>query len=150
MEPTLPLRAREARDAVSESTTKGFLLDPEEMFRGLYNNEPGLWTVDAKTLVMGQVNMAKRRSARHCLENTAYFVTIMFSDKWVNENIDKTKRKPLKTPPKQQPARQFHSNPHQSRSTHVTKEVGFKNQRLHRPQSRSPEPSKPTARSGSR
>ena len=67
---------------------------------GLYNNEPGLRTVAAKTLVMGQVNMAKRRSARRCLENAAYFGTIMFSDKWVNENIDKTKRKPLKTRPK--------------------------------------------------
>ena len=147
MEPTLPIRARDARDAVSKSTAEGFLLDPEEMFRCLYNNAPGLRTVDAKTLVMGLVNMAKRRSARRWLENAAYCGTIMFSDKWVNENIGKTKRKPSKTRPKAAASQQ--PSPIEENSDESPKR-SWKNQRPHRPQSRSPEPSRPTARSGSR
>ena len=38
-------------------------------------------------LVMGQVDVAKRREARRWLEHAAYFGTIMFTRKWVEDHI---------------------------------------------------------------
>ena len=150
MEPTLPIRVRDARDEVSIQTNEGVLLDPEQIFRSLYN-VVGIRTVDAQRLVMGQVELARRRSARRWLENAAYFGTILFESKWVEENIGKRKRKPSKTL-----YAQMNKTPAQSQPSPVevnsdeSPKRSWKNQRPHRPQSRSPEPSRPIARSRSR
>ena len=86
LEPTLPVTARNFRDQVLEQTGKNLLMDPEELLCGLYHVR-GLRTDVAKTIVMGQVDLACRRDARHWLESAAYFETIMFESKWVEESI---------------------------------------------------------------
>ena len=93
LEPTLPVRARNFRDQVLEQTGEKLLMDPEDLFRGLYHVR-GLKTDVAKTIVMGQVGLARRRDVRYWLESGAYFGTIMFESKWVEESIGKRKRKP--------------------------------------------------------
>ena len=86
LEPTLPIKACNFRDQVLEQTGKKLLMDPEELFCGLYHVR-GLRTDVAKTIVMGQVDLARRRDARHWLESAAYFETITFESKWVEEHI---------------------------------------------------------------
>ena len=49
-----------------------------------------------KGWLIGQVELAKQRSARRSLENVAYFGTIFFESKWVEDNIGNRKRKPSK------------------------------------------------------
>ena len=95
IEPTLPIRARDFSHCVAEQTEERILLDPEELFSSMYN-VVGLKTETAHMLVMGQVDSAKRREARRWLEHAAYFGTIMFTKKWVADNIGKKKVKPTR------------------------------------------------------
>ncbi|MCW4342764.1 MAG: TatD family hydrolase [Candidatus Thiodiazotropha endolucinida] len=101
MEPTsIPVRSRDYRDEVAEQTAEGVLVDPEELFRNLYMCRD-LKTDGAKTLIMGQVEMAKRRKARRWLSDSAYYGIIMFERKWVEDNIGRVGRKPRDCTPKE-------------------------------------------------
>ena len=144
LEPTLPVRAHDFRDQVLEQRAEKLLMDPEDLFRGLYH-VIGLKTDVAKAIVMGQVGLARRRDARHWLESAAYFGTIMFESKWVEESIGKRKRKPshqklhsaaMNTPARVRPR----ANPDKSAMRDLQQ------QRPRRPQSLSPEPG-PSVRS---
>ena len=89
----VPVRARDYRDEVAEQTDARILLNPEDLFKGLYNCR-GLKTEPAKTNVMGQVEMAKQRKAHKWLGEAAYFATTMFERHWVEVNIGRVGRKP--------------------------------------------------------
>ena len=153
----LLIRSRDFRDHVSEETDAGVLLDAEELFRGLHLLRD-LRTETAKVMVMGQVEMAKRRNARRWLENAAYFATIMFTTKWVDDNISRKKTKPNKTQKgyKKPSAHVYPSSLADDASSHNKSPVNvqpsslgedsnespkrsWREQRPRRPQSRSPE-----------
>ena len=138
LEPTLPVRARNFRDQVLEQTGEKLLMDPEDLFRGLYHVR-GLKTDVAKTIVMGQVGLARRRDVRYWLESAAYFGTIMLESKWVEESIGKRKRKPSH----QAPHSAARNTPARVRPRANPDKSAMRNLQQQQPrcqQSRSPEP----------
>ena len=94
--------------------------------------------------MIGQVELAKQRSARRSLENVAYFGTIFFESKWVEDSIGNRKRKPLKASSLQMAKStvQCQPSPVEENSDESPKR-SWKIQIPHCPQSRSPEPSRP-------
>ena len=87
---------------------------------------------------------------RRWLEIAAYFGTILFESKWVEDNIGKRKRKPSKTPSRQKAKSTVQSQPSPvEENSDESPKRSWKNQRPHRPVTL-PEPSRPIARNRSR